>query len=43
MMNGAGLCLTLWAQYYWWVHDEPELPITDERLYDYAQHYVYMG
>jgi hypothetical protein len=32
-----------WAQYYWWAQDEPELPITESRPYDYAQHYTYMG
>jgi hypothetical protein len=31
-----------WAQYYWWVQDEPELSITEVRPYNYAQHYVYM-
>jgi hypothetical protein len=30
------------AQYYWWAQDEPELPITEERLYDYVQHYIYI-
>jgi hypothetical protein len=32
-----------WVQYYWWAQDEPELPITESRPYDYAQHYMYMG
>jgi hypothetical protein len=32
-----------WAEYYWWAQDEPELPITESRPYDYAQHYTYMG
>jgi hypothetical protein len=32
-----------WAQYYWWAQNEPELPITESRPYDYAQHYTYMG
>jgi hypothetical protein len=32
-----------WAEYYWWAQDDPELPITKSRPYDYAQHYTYMG
>jgi hypothetical protein len=32
-----------WVEYYWWEQDEPELPITESRPYDYAQHYTYMG
>jgi hypothetical protein len=32
-----------WVQYYWWAQDELELPITESRPYDYAQHYTYMG
>jgi hypothetical protein len=29
-----------WAEYYWWAQNEPELPITESRPYDYAQHYT---
>jgi hypothetical protein len=25
-----------------WTQDEPELPITESRLYDFVQHYTYM-
>jgi hypothetical protein len=32
-----------WAQFYWWAQDEPKLPITESRQYDFAQHYTYMG
>jgi hypothetical protein len=32
-----------WAQYYWRAQDEPELPITESRPYDFTQHYTYMG
>jgi hypothetical protein len=31
-----------WAEYYWWAQDEPKLPITESRPYDYAQYYTYM-
>jgi hypothetical protein len=32
-----------WTEYYWWAQDEPKLPITESRPYDYAQYYTYMG
>jgi hypothetical protein len=25
-----------WVQYYWWAHDEAELPIMESRPYDFA-------
>jgi hypothetical protein len=31
-----------WTQYYWWAQDEPKLPITESRPYDYVQYYTYM-
>jgi hypothetical protein len=40
--DGEGQNIDL-APYYWRAQDEPELPITEARTYDYAQHYAYMG
>jgi hypothetical protein len=41
-MSGGGERQNVdWAQYYWWAQNEPELPITESRPYDYAQHYTY--
>jgi hypothetical protein len=32
-----------WTRYYLWAQNTLGLPITEERLYHYAQHYIYMG
>jgi hypothetical protein len=35
----------MWIEkkYYLWAHDDPELPITETRLYNFAEHFVYMS